>query len=244
MIYFLTSSPFIPGSPDLNPANSFLTNLKNALMETAPGKKSLHLLHVCSDPTDFAATDLYSEQMRWALEEAGLPFPTVSYLDDRNFEMAAELVHTADLIELAGGSVPLQNEYFHRAHLKEALADYQGVLIGISAGSLDSARIVYNVPESDEEADDTTRPRYYDGLALTETHIMPHYQADDFAFWKNSRLVSILKEESHTTPIYVLPDSSYVLGKNGHETLFGEAFLLKDGLMSQISLPEGTYVIS
>ncbi|MBQ4325841.1 MAG: hypothetical protein IJC28_02880, partial [Mailhella sp.] len=32
----------------------------------------------------------------------------------------------------------------------------------------------------------------------------------------------------------VLPDGSYVLGENGHETLYGEAWRLADGRMEKI----------
>ena len=53
-------------------------------------------------------------------------------------EMAAELVKAADLIILAGGPTLAQNRFFQEVRLREAMADFGGVVLGISAGTMNT----------------------------------------------------------------------------------------------------------
>ena len=136
MICFLTSNPFLPGSPYLNPANGFLFRLKQALASPCD------CLFVCSDPDRPDFTDTIAGAMRGALEVEGISFSSFRVLDGRTRSRAAQWVLDAGLIVLAGGHVPTQNAFFQRVHLKEAMANFHGTVIGISAGSMNAARVV------------------------------------------------------------------------------------------------------
>ena len=52
-----------------------------------------------------------------------------------------------DVILLGGGHVPTQNKFFKEIRLREKIKDFDGIIIAISAGSMNSADIVYCQPE-------------------------------------------------------------------------------------------------
>lgn len=161
MIAFLTSSPAVgQDHTHLNPANGLVSELEKVLPRPARG------LFVCSDPDDFAFTDRFAGEMFAAFENAGFPVPLRSVLDHRNPEMAAELVKAADLIILAGGPTLAQNRFFQEVHLREAMAGFGGVVLGISAGTMNSAETVYVQPELPGETR-PEHPRFLPGLGIT-----------------------------------------------------------------------------
>ena len=229
MTYFLTSSPFGVGSPYLNPANQFISLLKQEL------RCPCAALFVCSDPERHAFTDHIARDMENALKAAGFAFSSFQVLDGRNADDAVKLVKKAGLIVLAGGHVPTQNAFFQKAKLRDAIKDFDGVLIGISAGSMNSADIVYAQPEEPGEAVSTDYQRFLPGLGVTKTNLLPHYQMVKDHILDGMRLFEdITFSDSMGHTFYVLPDGSFLLGKNGRETVYGEAWRIQDGIMRQI----------
>ena len=172
---FLTSSPCLfddNGRPlaCLNEANGFVQALAAVLPDHA------QVLLIASDPdcppmTLGMATDLHT-----AFAAAGLKCAPFETLDGRNGAEAAELVKQADCIILAGGHVPTQNAFFACIGLREALKSFDGVLIGISAGTMNAAETVYAMPEEPGEACDANYERWLEGLGLTKTIVVPHWQ--------------------------------------------------------------------
>ena len=230
MICFLTSSPNIPGSPELNPVNGFL----DALRSTVPCP--CRALYICSDPDDYEATDLYGGLTAESFEDAGLTFSDFDILDGRNPEQAEALVCQADFIILAGGHVPTQNRFFAEIGLRELLESFDGVLMGISAGTMNSAEVVYAHPELEGEAVDPEYERFLPGLGLTDTMVIPHYQDIAGGELDGLRLFEdIAFPDSDGNSFFVLPDGSYLYLHDGMEELRGEAYLIRDGVMEQIS---------
>lgn len=234
MICFLTGSPFEVGGPGLNPENGFIRRLRAALPD------SCGALFVCSDPASHAFTDHIAGDMRRALEAAGIALTAFRVLDGRNEKDAAARVAQAELIVLAGGHVPTQNAFFQRIGLGELLKGRPGVLIGISAGSMNGAKEVYAQPERESEAVSPAYRRFLPGLGLTKTQLLPHYQ-----LVKNSRVDGLRLFEDITFPdsmgrrFIAIPDGSYLLIRDGTETLYGEAWLIENGAMRQIAGPDG-----
>ena len=234
MISFLTSSPFAVGSPDLNPENGFIRRLRAAL------PISCGALFICSDPLSHAFTDHIAGDMRRALEAAGVTLSAFRTLDSRNEKKAAEAVAQASLIVLAGGHVPTQNAFFQKIGLKELLRGHPGVLVGISAGSMNAAEEVYAQPERTGEAVSADYRRFLPGLGLTKTQLLPHYQ-----LIKDDRVDGLRLFEDVTFPdsmgrrFFAIPDGSYLLVADGRETLHGEAWLIENGSMRKIAETNG-----
>lgn len=230
MICFLTSSHNIEGQPDLNPANGFASELLKAVPRPCRG------LAICSDPDNYERMDLFCGSVREGFEVSGVVFSVYQLLDRRNQKLAAELVRSADLIILLGGHVPTQNRFFVEIGLRELLTDYDGVIVGISAGSMNSADVVYAQPELEGEAVSPDYQRFLPGLNLTKTMILPHYQKNKDDVVDGLRIYEeIACSDSMGRKFYVLPDGSYLYVHNGREELRGEAWLIEGGKMRKIS---------
>ena len=229
MIYFLTSSSVAPGTDTLNLENSFVEELKKVLPATISG------LFICSDPDHYERTDRFSSSVKASFEDAGFTFSQFNILDRRTEKLAEKLVSTANFIILAGGHVPTQNRFFAEIRLRELLQNWDGVLMGISAGTMNSAEVVYAHPELEGETSPDFR-KFLPGLGLTKTMVLPHYQMIKDDVLDGLRVFEdIAYPDSVGRRFYALVDGSYLFGKDGTEELRGEAYLIEDGVLTQIS---------
>ena len=143
--------------------------------------------------------------------------------------MAAELVKAADLIILAGGPTLAQNRFFAEVHLREAMADFGGVVLGISAGTMNSAETVYVQPELPGETR-PEHPRFLPGLGITKAQVLPHYQRTKTDILDGLRLFEdITYADSFGHTFFALPDGSYFYQDDDQLLLLGKAFLIRDG---------------
>jgi len=231
MIALLSSSPCIYGAPRaiMNPENGFEDNLRRCLPEHP------RCLFVASAPDDPAFTDRVAEEMAACFYEAGLGFSELDKLDRRNQEDAQMLIWKSDFIILSGGHVPTQNAFFQEIGLRELLKNYQGVILGISAGTMNAADRVYIQPEEPGESVPEFR-RFGEGLGITGINVLPHYQMVKDKYLDGRRLFEdITFADSWGECFHVFPDGTYLLVENGKTTLFGEAYRISDGKMEQIS---------
>ena len=231
MIAFLTSSPCIYGAPRaiLNPENSFVDNLFSCL----PAHP--RCLFICSSPDSPYLTDKFAHEMADAFKEAGMVFSDFQILDRRTQCDAQLLIWKSDFIILAGGHVPTQNSYFQEIGLKELLKNYQGVLMGISAGTMNAAERVYAQPEEAGESAPEFQ-RFLPGLGITQVNVLPHYQQVKDYFLDGKRLFEdVTFADSFGECFFVFVDGTYLLIEDGCTTLYGQAYCLHDGIMEQIS---------
>ena len=230
MVCFLTSSIVIPGTEEMNPENRFEEELRQRMPQRC------RMLFVCSDPDGHELTDFFAGNVRTTFEDAGFTPERFRILDGRNADEAPELVKEADLIILGGGHTPTQNRFFQKIGLRELMRGYDGIVIGISAGSMNSAETVYAQPEDDGESVDPEYRRFLPGLGLTETMILPHYQMVKDDILDGVRLFEdITYPDSMGRSFIALPDGSYLFCENGTEEIRGEAYLIRDGRLSQIA---------
>ncbi len=231
MHLFLTSSPCnddTPGGVEL-PCIFFE---KNEFVERLRGcvKEESHFLVIPGDPENFPLNDEMARTFADCFEYHGMKIAGVEICDARAADRAEELVEWSDLILLGGGHVPTQNAYFERIGLKALLEGYEGVVMGVSAGSMNSAGVVYAQPELDGESVDPEYRRYISGLALTDVNILPHYQkarymrVDDKWLYDEITYIDSIGRE-----FLALPDGSYVLEENGEAWLYGEGYRVAGG---------------
>ena len=236
VVLFLTSSPCdddVPQGCELPciyfERNEFVANLRKYV---APGGR---LLVISAWPDDFVRNDEMTQSVADCFAWHGMEFAAVHVLDSRNQEQAAELVAQSDVIMLAGGHVPTENVFFKEIGLRELLCGYKGVIMGVSAGSMNAADTVYVQPEEAGEAIDPHFVRWTQGLGLTDKNILPHYNMVKDNILDDLRLFEdVTYPDSAGHPLYVLMDGSYILEADGESTLYGEAYLLHNGVMERI----------
>ena len=116
------------------------------------------------------------------------------------------------------------------------MADYGGVVVGISAGSMNAADMVYAQPEEAGEAIDPAYQRFLPGLGLTKVNLLPHYDRVKDDVLDGLRLFEdITCPDSRSRTFYAIPDGSYLFIRDGWTELRGEAYRIRDGRISQIS---------
>ena len=232
MVVFITSSPYIDGADRaiLNPQNEFVDRLRAVL---PPNPQALF---VCSDPDDHDMTCHFGADTAGAFSEAGIAFSGYQVLDGYNAEDAEMLVHSSDIVIFAGGHVPTQNAFFRDIHLREIMEGYDGVVLGISAGSMNLAEEVYVQPEEEGESAPEFE-RFAPGLALTDVNILPHYQKVKNNILDGLRLyedITFADSMGHT--FFALPDGSYIYQDEDGQLLCGKAYRVQNGIMELLTL--------
>ena len=244
MVVFLTSSPTGPLDNSrpvdgVDRKNGFLTHLKKYWKEQA------RCLIISAFPSDDAANDDMQVGMADAMRRSGLSVGTFDVWDDRTKDYSAECLQSYDIVFLGGGHVPTENEFFHRIDLRNKMKTYDGVVIGISAGTMNAADIVYVQPELPGEAVDPEFRREAMGLGLTKTNILPHYQMVKNWMLDGMRLFEeITYGDSRGRAFLALPDGSYLLQEAGEILVFGEAYRIADGVLEQIGAENEVHTLT
>lgn len=190
------------------------------------------VLFISADPQDIGKSESYRSAFAYAFPFHGMAMEAYAICDCRDEHIAARL-SDFDVLILSGGHVPTQNSFFQRIGLKERLRDFQGIVIGISAGSMNCAQLVYAHPELAGEAIGPDYRRFLPGLGLTKQMILPHFQNIRNDVLDGLRVIEDIAfpDSCHHT-FCALNDGSYILCENGRETVYGEAYLIKDGQLS------------
>ena len=235
MNVFITSSPYLDGADRaiLNPENQFIHQIRQALPPLP------RALFVASDPEQHELTCSFGMDTTIAFAQAGITFSAYQVLDGTNAEDAGKLVAESDFIILAGGHVPTENAFFQEIGLRELLEDFDGTVMGISAGSMNLADVVYVQPEEPGEGIDPDFQRFAPGLGLTDVNILPHYQKVKDNILDGLRLMEdITYPDSENNTFFALPDGSYFYQDDDCLLLCGQAWLIRDGQLSQLTEEE------
>lgn len=197
-------------------------------------KDNSKVLIISADADDIEANDSIMNTFAASFPMSGLSISQMYICDNRN-EKLVDNISVYDVLILAGGHVPTQNKFFEKIRLKERIKDFDGILIGISAGTMNSAEIVYAQPELEGESIDKEYERFLSGLGITKLMILPHYQDIKDDILDGQRLFEdITYSDSYGREFYALKDGSYFMIENKMTTLFGAAYLIKDGNIKQI----------
>ena len=163
-------------------------------------------------------------------------------LDNRTANQASSLVAEADLIFLAGGHVPTQNAFLNSVGMRELLQSSDKLIIGSSAGSMNAAELVYAQPEEAGEAISKDYQRFLDGLGITQVQLIPHYQETKHHILDGLRVFEdITYPDSNGRCFYAICDGSFLYGNGTVETIYGEAYRIKNVALSQINAENETY---
>lgn len=235
MILFLTSSPCGEAPEGVNlpfllkEENDFLQNIKKYY------KEHTKCLMICAEPWAHEFNSRIRQEYWDVFAYHGMKFDEMFMCDSRNADQFWEMFQESSMIILTGGHVPTQNTFFEQIGLREALQNYEGIVMGISAGSMNAAGQVYSLPENPGESIDPNYDRFPTGLGLTEINMCPHYQmVKDWVLDGKRLFEEIAFEDSRGRCFHAFVDGSYALVENGITTLYGEIYEIKEGAMRKI----------
>lgn len=236
MTVFLTGSPTRFGEDHFTSDNGFLEEFKASL----PEKPSVLLVSACPDDRQNSARVFKSTKD--CLEKSGIHPSETVMLERSNASKARLLVNKADLIILCGGHTPTQNLFLHELELKSILKDWNGTVLGCSAGAMNCADLVYAHPELPGEASDPQYKRFIRGLGLTTINVVPHYDQVRNVCIDGRRLFEdIIFPDSTDRRFFSIPDGGYIICRDGHEELRGTAWKIENGSMTQVSYENKSY---
>ena len=235
MIAFLTSNTghtvFCDGRYQLGPF--YEENQLHARL-AALWPEQARMLLIASEPDDEDMTEMLLSSTMDGLRASGMT-AELTMLDRQNQDQAAELIEWSNVIQLCGGHVPTQMAFFRELGLADLLRDYDGILIGVSAGSMNVAKTVYASPEREGEAVDPDYVRYPEGLGFVDLMFLPHYNDMPHLWVDGLRMVEdIMLPDSYVKPFFTIPDGSYFLVEDGKITLCGEGYWVENGEIRQI----------
>lgn len=197
-------------------------------------KKDSRVLFLSASPEDIESNDSHREAFEKAFPMSGLELSAMDICDSRN-EAAVSCIKEYDALFLSGGHVPTQNAFFKKIGLKQAVSDYEGIVMALSAGSMNCAGIVYAIPELCGEGKDITYQRFIEGLGLTKSMIIPHFQWIRDEVLDGMRVIEdIALSDSMGKEFIALNDGSYIFLDNGSERVYGEAYRIKDGGITKL----------
>lgn len=208
--------------------NGFLEKLQSEWVNNSK------VMIIAGSPDDYEKNDVVCKCFKQSFPMSGLSISYMEICDNRN-ENLVDIIGEMDVVLLAGGHVPTQNAFFDKIGLKEKLANFVGLLIAWSAGSINCADIVYAGPELDGEAIDPNYKRWISGLGITNINIFPHFQRLKDEWLDGFRLIEdITFEDSMGHEIITMNDGTYITIEDGVRKLFGEAYRIKDGKIEMI----------
>ena len=241
MTLYLTGSPTRFGEDHFTADNGFLADVKASLAAVTGGAGPRVLL-ISAAPDDIGFTESVLKGMSDCIHNSGIETAEIVMLDRRNASQTAQLVHRAHWVVLCGGHVPTQNKFLHEIGLKELLRDFDGVVMGCSAGSMNCAARVYSHPELPGEATDPAYERWLEGLGLTDIQLSPHFEQVRYAQVDGLRLFEdIAFPDSWGHRFYTFKDGGFVKIQNGRSELRGEAFEITRGAMRRVSEENKSY---
>ncbi len=209
--------------------NHFLDHMKEHW------KNNSKCLLISSDPDNTEINNSFKTIFAEAFKLSNLSFSELDVCDRRNENEIANYLYDYDVIILTGGHVPTQNQFFNKIHLKELLKSYTGIIIGISAGTMNCADVVYAQPELEGEAISSTYRKYLDGLDLTKISVLPHFQEIKEQTLDGLRILEeVSLPDSKTRPFYALVDGSYIFVENSKSMLYGEAYWIHEGILTKV----------
>ena len=242
MHLFLTSSPCDDNVPAgvklpciLDRSNGFVDRLARC------HKPDSRMVIVAASPHNYALNDEMRETFHNAFNYHHLTIRETVMLDARNEHDASRLIALSDMVMLAGGHVPTELEFFERIGLKKLMQGYTGIVMGISAGTMNCAETVYVQPEEAGESVDPGFVRFAPGLGFTRFMLLPHYQKAKHYWLDGKRLYEdITYGDSHGHTFIAMVDGTYIYQHAGKAVLCGEAYAIENGAIRQICAREQT----
>ena len=215
----------------LSEENGFVLNLKDDLDRTCQDTGKRKALVIASDPEAYDANDKHMEMYTRAFEEADIKLKGMELLDGRTTKLAKKLDDYC-LLFIIGGYAPLQNRFFESIRLADEIINYDGIVMTMSAGSMNCAKTVYMIPEEPKDFSLSSQERFAPGLGLTSYNIIPHLQYIKTLEIDGKNLVDdIIREDSIGHDFIGLCDGSYfrIEDDDMNCMLYGEAYGISDG---------------
>ncbi len=167
-------------------------------------------------------TDYYFHYFLNMFEEVGIHFEKTYVIDGRmSVGEAQKAVTEADVIWLSGGDTPTQFQYFQEYGLDTVIKQHGGIIIGMSAGSINMAKISICTLSCGHYKQDI-----YNGLGCVDISVEPHFVRSEVS----NELIDLSKKYT----IYGLCDDSFIVCSEKTIEFYGEIYKLSHGNIERL----------
>ena len=162
-------------------------------------------------------TDKYFHLFLDMFEGIGIHFEEAYVVDGRMSEEEAQrAVAEADVVWLSGGDTPTQFRYFQTYGLDKVLSAHDGVIIGMSAGSINMAKTAICTLSCGHY-----KQEIYSGLDCVDISVEPHFVRENVS--------EELIELSEDYTIYGLCDEGLIVCSGETVEFYGEVYRISCG---------------
>ena len=122
-------------------------------------------------------TDKYvNTDVEW-FREIGIDIENVDIFDvNMNEETLEEKINNADIIFLMGGDTIRQFEFISKLNISEKIKEFQGAVIGVSAGAINLGKISICSKDIDDGVENT---KIYYGIGRIDYTFEPHFEINN-----------------------------------------------------------------
>ncbi|GKU25138.1 Type 1 glutamine amidotransferase-like domain-containing protein [Clostridium folliculivorans] len=200
---------------DFDIDKGFTADVRNNLLIDI--KSDLKIVFIASSPDCFEVTDKYAKRYLGWFSDIGINFKSSKVIDNRmkKNEML-EHIRDTSVIFLMGGPTLIQFDFLRKNELLKALKEYEGCVLGLSAGAINMAKVAICTAEGDQD-----KTEIYGGLNLVDISIEPHFKGRG----DETNLNELLKiSEEHD--IYAMCDNGAILCRGNKAFFYGDIYLI------------------
>lgn len=164
----------------------------------------------------------------------GVKFNKVEVLlDEDGEELISNKLKDTSVLFLTGGNPIEQMEFIKNKNLSSYIKNFDGIVMGISAGSMNISKKVLMISVSDEYPETII----YDGLGIVPFSIFPHFNIKniddeivDMGYNQKFKMSDLKNTSINCGKVYCLPDNCLIrIENNNLEVLDDKSYILLDG---------------
>lgn len=172
---------------------------------------------IASSFDEFDKNDLYYNNMLKFFSDINIRFRESYLIDDRiTNEEAIKYIEKSNVVYIMGGNPKQEMKNIKRYNLTEALKYFNGIIIGVSAGSINMNKNICYVDENNEILE-------YQGIGLTDYNVAPHLDFNNKVYLEEILRVSKIKRT------IALPNESFIRIEDGNAEVVGEHYYFDNG---------------
>lgn len=181
-------------------------------------KNNSNITVIASSFDKYEKNDLFFNKTIKFFNDININFKNTHLIDSRiSKEEAKDLIETSDVVYIMGGDPYSGMQSINSYELKEVLRNFNGIIIGVSAGSMNMNANICYVDEDDEKT-----IIEYTGLELADFNIYPHLDFNNIDYLKEIFRVS--KQQK----TIALPNESFIRIENNIPEIIGEHYFVED----------------
>lgn len=199
----------------LDKVNGFTKKQKEFLKKDI--KNNMNIVFIASLFDNYERNDIKHKELVKLFNDINIKFNSIYLIDNRiDSNKSKELIKKSDIIFLMGGDPKKEMDSIIEYDLVSDIKTKEGIIIGVSAGSMNQiTNVIYK-----DEIDNNILIKYK-GLGFFDTNIYPHIDIN------NKEYLQEIFEVSKYGKILCLPNSSFIRIENNKVDIIGEYYYIE-----------------